>query len=131
MGCEYSRIGILLLLSNTVSCLPILTATPHTFIRPLFPSSPLPLFPYSHLPPSTSFVSTSQRLISTGVSQRVSLTGTVKFTGDESPLVLSGFGDTGALPTTPPALDIGGGGMATEAKAVKRAPGEGEGDFDI
>jgi hypothetical protein len=56
----------------------------------------------------------------------------VKFTGDESPLVLSGFGDTGALPTTPPALDIGGGGMATEAgKAVKRAPGEGEGDFDI
>ena len=56
----------------------------------------------------------------------------MKFTGDESPLVLGRTGDSSdgsVLPTTPPALDIGEAEAATEA--AKWVPGEGEGDVDI
>ena len=76
--------------------------------------------------PSSHLLLSPQRLIST------SLTGTVKFTGDESPLVLGRTGDSSdgsVLPTTPPALDIGEAEAATEA--AKWVPGEGEGDVDI
>ena len=56
----------------------------------------------------------------------------MKFTGDESPLVLGRTGDSSdgsVLPTTPPALDIGEAEAASEA--AKWVPGEGEGDVDI